>query len=112
MPAGSIELDESIYDCVKREVYEETGLTVTAAVPFAIYSDPRFSFVTAYGDPYQMFSVVFLVTEWTGEIQMETNETTDARFFPLNELPSIPALYHETLADLQTYLENRAFILK
>lgn len=53
MPAGSIELEESILDCVKREVKEETGLDVISATPMAIYSDPRFSFVTAYGDPYQ-----------------------------------------------------------
>ena len=112
MPAGSIELEESIYDCVKREVYEETGLTVSAAVPFAIYSDPRFSFVTAYGDPYQMFSVVFLVEEWTGNLKSETDETIDARFFPVDELPPIPALYQETLADLAHYRETGQFILK
>ncbi len=61
MPAGSIELEESILDCVKREVFEETGLTVESAYPIAINSEPRFSFVTAYGDPYQMFSMVFVV---------------------------------------------------
>ena len=38
MPAGSIELEESILDCVKREVLEETGLTVLSAYPIAIYS--------------------------------------------------------------------------
>lgn len=43
MPAGSMELEESILDCVKREVFEETGLTVLDATPIAIYSEPRFS---------------------------------------------------------------------
>ena len=64
MPAGSIELEESIYDCVKREVFEETGLTVLSATPIAIYSEPRFSFVTAYGDPYQPLSIVFIIDQW------------------------------------------------
>lgn len=40
MPAGSIELEESISDCVTREVREETSLTVRSAYPIAIYSEP------------------------------------------------------------------------
>ena len=103
MPAGTMELDESILDCVTREVREETGLTVVSAVPMAIYSEPRFSFVTAYGDPYQPLSIVFVVDQWEGELLAETDETTDARFFPLDELPDVPARYLETLEDLRRY---------
>jgi ADP-ribose pyrophosphatase YjhB (NUDIX family) len=104
MPAGSMELGESIMDCVKREVKEESGLEVISAVPIAIYSDPRFSFVTAYGDPYQPLSIVFLVKEWRGQLQATTDETLDARFYSLKELPpNLPAVYHETLEDLLRY---------
>lgn len=112
MPAGSIELEESILDCVIREVYEETGLTVLSATPIAIYSQPRFSFVTAYGDPYQMFSIVFVIDKWAGELQRQTAETVDAQFFAPDKLPDMPDLYSETLADLQSYRENGRFVLK
>jgi ADP-ribose pyrophosphatase YjhB (NUDIX family) len=112
MPAGSIELEESILDCLKREVLEETGLVVFSAYPIALYSEPRFSFVTSYGDPYQMFSVVFVVDEWSGDLQTQTDETINARFFAIDNLPDIPDLYRETLADLQSYRENGQFILK
>ena len=50
MPAGSQELDESITDCLRREVKEECGLEVISATPMAIYSCR--SIVTAFGDPY------------------------------------------------------------
>lgn len=103
MPAGGLELDEAILDCCKREVYEETGLTVDHATLIAIYSDPKYSFVTAYGDPYQMVSFVFRVDAWSGEIQRETDETTAIRFFPLDDLPELSALYRETLNDLQRF---------
>lgn len=112
MPAGSLELGESIYNCVKREVREETGLTVQHAYPIALYSDPRYSFVTAYGDPYQMFSVVFVVDSWSGELRVQTNETRDAGFFDLEALPELPELYAETLADLECYKQTGQFILK
>jgi len=103
MPAGSIELEESILDCVKREVREETGLEVISAIPIAMYTEPRFSFTTAYGAEQQMFAIVFLVKEWSGEVLKQTEETDDARFFSLSELPAIPPLYQETLQDLQSY---------
>ncbi len=109
MPAGGQELGESILDCLKREVKEESGLDVILATPMAIYS--QVSIVTASGDPYQLFLVQFLVDEWSGELVTETNETVDARFLDLDELPeNIPDSYHEVLKDLQEY--DGSLILK
>ncbi|MBN1665644.1 MAG: NUDIX domain-containing protein [Anaerolineales bacterium] len=109
MPAGSQELDESILDCLKREVWEETGLQVISAIPMAIYS--RLPIVTVYGDPYHLFLVQFLVDEWCGELVTETDETVDARFFALDEIPAeISPAYHEALQDLREYAG--ALILK
>lgn len=109
MPAGSQELGESIFDCLKREVREEAGLDVICATPMALYSQR--SFVTAYGDPYQLFQVQFIVHEWSGTLVTETDETIDARFFGLDELPEeIPDYYHEALTDLQQY--DGSLILK
>ena len=104
MPAGSMELEESILETCQREVYEESGLIVESATLIAVYSNPRYSFVTTYGDPYQMISFVFWVDRWAGDLQTKTDETLDAQFFPLNDLPSnINPLYLETLEDLAQF---------
>lgn len=113
MPAGAMELDESISDCVVREVQEETGLQVQAATLFAIWSDPeKTSIVTHYGDPYQVISFIFRVDEWSGQLVTETDETIDARFFPLDALPENPALYRKVLAELRQFEETGQLILK
>lgn len=113
MPAGSIELNESILDCLKREVWEETGLEVLEATPIALYSEPCFNFTTAFGDHYQMLSVVFCVNRWQGTLATATDETTHAQFFALDELPDdIPTLYRETLEDFRQYEQTGKFILK
>lgn len=103
MPAGSLELGESIIECLKREVREESGLEVMTATLIAVYSGPRFAFTNAYGGEHQMLSLVFRIDEWAGELATTTDETTDARFFAVDGLPILPPLYEETLRDLAAY---------
>jgi 8-oxo-dGTP pyrophosphatase MutT (NUDIX family) len=111
IPAGSIELDESIYDCLRREIEEETGLKVISATPIAIYTEPRFIFENAFKEIHQMFAVVFRVDNWIGTLLTETSESIDARFFDLDDLPTdLSELYRETIEDLKKYDGN--FILK
>lgn len=103
LPAGGMELGESVTECLKREVKEETGLDVIAATPIALHSEPRFTFVDGFGNSYQMFALIFRVDEWKGKLLRKTEETLDAQFFPKDKLPVIPPHYHETLADLQNF---------
>lgn len=109
MPSGALELDESITDALKREVYEETGLEVLAATLIAVYSEPRFHFVTAYGNAHQMLSMVFRVDRWSGALTETTDETTAAMFFDLDDLPDTYDIYRETIQDLSEY-EGRVIV--
>ena len=68
-----------------------------------VYSDPRFSSPTAYGDMYQLFNLTFVVREWEGELVQETDETIDAQFCGSGEYPDLPARYLELLDDFNRF---------
>jgi ADP-ribose pyrophosphatase YjhB (NUDIX family) len=113
MPAGAMELGESISDCVIREVWEETGLRAEAVTPFAFYTGPDRTFTNMYGDTYQLFVIAFRIETWSGELLKVTDETTNAGFFPARSLPTpISPTVLETLDDLAVYERTGQLVLK
>src|SRR6185436_19625997 len=53
LPHGCIDVGEGLVDALKREIKEETGLTVIGAKPFGIYADPKYSVTYPNGDEVQ-----------------------------------------------------------
>ncbi len=114
LPAGSVELDESILTALRREVLEETGLQVIRAVPFGMYSDPRYSMTYPNGDQVQSITLAFLVDEWTGEPIPDGRESLRLAFFDLDHRPPAQQMHpphHKTLLDSRRFLDNGEFIL-
>lgn len=56
LPGGKVDEGEETYVAMCREVFEETGLIVEKAIPLFFREDSEF------------LAVVYLVTEWSGEI--------------------------------------------
>jgi ADP-ribose pyrophosphatase YjhB (NUDIX family) len=102
LPHGCVDVGESVLDALKREVKEETGLSVVEAVPFGLYTDPQYSVTYPNGDEVQTFTVAFVVTRWTGEPVPDGDEATELGFFPLTRLPEpIYPIHVDTLIDYQ-----------
>ncbi len=100
MPEGGVELGDSIADTLNKEVNEETGLAVVRATLVAVYSQKRFWFTNTWGNDHQMVNFVFRVDEWSGTLLTETDESTDARFFGVDEMPEDHFWYRETIQDV------------
>ena len=104
VPAGGMELGDSVRHCAIREVYEETGLTPTNLVPIAILSGADSTETNQWGHTYQFHITVFLATAWTGELVMQTDETTDAGWFHADQLPTPrTAIVERSLQPLRQY---------
>ena len=116
LPAGAMELGESIAECAIREVCEESGLTATDVTLFALFSGAEYTTTNMYGDRYQVFSHAFLVDAWSGDLQRVTEETTDARFLTPEEFDTLDAplarSVPETLAALAQFERTGKVVLR
>jgi ADP-ribose pyrophosphatase YjhB (NUDIX family) len=92
---GIVDPGENPADCAIREVFEETGVHVVASrLAWVRVTDPM---VHANGDHAQYLDHVFLMNWVGGEPFPADDETLDARWFDLAEMPSMSADMHRRI---------------
>lgn len=102
LPGGFMELGESIEEAARRELKEETGLTIGEMELFKVFSGKDFYFKYPNNDEVYNVIVSFLTKDVRGSLQKD-HESHDLRYFSLDELPEnmIPT----TRKMLDTYIE-------
>jgi len=78
--AGFLEFGESLEEAAAREVLEETGIRIR---------DVRYVGSQCWPFPSQLMAG-FVAEYDGGEVQVEEKELEDARWFPVDDLPSLP----------------------
>lgn len=87
LPGGLMELGESTEDTAKREVLEETGLTVKALHLINVYSGPQHFVVAENGDEFYVVTVAYFSDSYHGELIVDKKESLSFKFFSPEELP-------------------------
>ena len=86
-PGGSLELGESLEECAKREAFEETGLECLNLKYFTHSSGKEMHYVYPNGDEVYIAEMVFVCTEFKGNLKVQKSEAEEQRFFDLDNLP-------------------------
>jgi 8-oxo-dGTP pyrophosphatase MutT (NUDIX family) len=92
-PGGTMDVGETLAQTAVREVREETGLDVEVTGLLGLYTDPRHVIAYSDGEVRQEFVVAFTGRVTGGELQI-SDESTELRWVPLDETPTLPM--HET----------------
>lgn len=110
LPGGAMDIGETFAESVVREVKEETGFDVHAERIVGIYSDPGHVFAYDDGEVRQEFNICLACVIIGGELAV-SSESTDVRFFPRDELPSLTM--HESIRKrLEDYLRGAEPVLR
>ena len=121
IPAGKIREFENIYDCLRREIREETGLIVTEiegeedacwfeSHGYRVLQYTPFASTQNVSEAYPIMVQTF-ICKAEGELAKMTNETTNLRWVEISELKKrleeeVEGLYPMHVITLKKYLEQ------
>jgi ADP-ribose pyrophosphatase YjhB (NUDIX family) len=105
LPGGMVDAGESVSETCEREMLEETGLVVRVRRLVGVYSDPDALIVYPDGNRFHVVVLCFEAERLGGELVL-SDETTDIRFFPVDEALGMD-LFHGHAGHLQDALDGR-----
>lgn len=111
-PGGKFELGETPLDCITREFYEETGLTLI---------NPRLQGISYWKDSAEGIIFIYTAEEYKGELNMTSSEG-ELEWIKIDDLLSIkqfdqnekftPYLFKDELFEGKFLLDDKCKVLK
>ncbi|QCJ41094.1 NUDIX domain-containing protein [Bacillus sp. S3] len=107
LPGGLLELGESAEEAARREVFEETGVEIGQLQLVNVFSGKQYFRKLANGDEFYPVTIAYISKDIKNStIQIDGEETLDAGFFDIEELPE------QTSPLVRTMLQQFADFLK
>ena len=94
LPGGIMDMGETIEETGIREVFEETGLKVSNLKLVNVYSGEDFYMKLPNEDEFYLVNAVYVTRDYEGELQVDNEEGTELKFFPLDDLPKYMVKSH------------------
>lgn len=105
LPGGLMELGESTEMTACREVLEETGLHINSLQLIDVFSGPNHFSIAENGDEFYMVTIAYSTSDYEGDIQIDTTESMDVRFFHPDKLPTYLVGSHRLI--LENFFSSR-----
>jgi 8-oxo-dGTP diphosphatase len=103
LPGGFVEMDEPLEATARRELQEETGLSVSQIAQVGAYGDPE-------RDPRgRVISIAYLsmLPKNAGTLVQGGSDAKRAAWFPVSNLPSLAFDHDKILQDARRIILNR-----
>ncbi len=107
IPGGLMELGESTIETARREILEETGLSLGKLKLLGVYSGEEYLCMSANGDEYYVVTTVYITNEYKGIPYVSDHESIAFEWIDPKNLPDDTSKTHRyIIADYLKTLEN------
>lgn len=89
LPGGWMELGETVEETARREIFEETGLTLGVVEFLGVYSGKEVHHVYPNGQEVFFVTSAFVSTDYKGKVMEDGIETKEVSFFNMDNLPQL-----------------------
>lgn len=100
LPGGLMELGESVEDTARREVFEETGLTIGELELVTVLSGPENFVKAANGDEFYVVTVVYTTRQFQGALRVNDNESLRVEFVDVSTFQGEIVKSHRRILDV------------
>ena len=89
IPGGSKELNETLEECAIRELKEETNINVNDLELITVLSGNEYYFKYPNEDELDCVIVLYKVSDYDGELNINDGESKKLEFFSLDNMPEL-----------------------